>query len=118
MQDVKELVGIITRVLDNAEIAEAEVLELDFDAEGELLVALNEAYIKLLEFVHDRDLRRATAELDSKEREALQDSLNKIVRLCDADRPLSLQEPKRHSERRSPHCASLHAGYGARSFCQ
>jgi hypothetical protein len=86
MQDVKELIGIIMRVLDHAEIAEAEVLDLDFEAEGELLAALNDAYIKLLEFVHDRDLRRANPDLDRKERSALQDSLNKIVQVCDADR--------------------------------
>jgi hypothetical protein len=84
MQDVKELIGIIMRVLDHAEIAEAEVLDLDFEAEGELLAALNDAYIKL-EFVHDRDLRRANPDLDGKERSILQDSLNSIVRVCDAD---------------------------------
>ena len=84
MQDVKELIGIIMRVLDHAEIDEAEVLDLDFEAEGELLVALNDAYITLLEFVHDRDLRHANPDLDRNERAALQDSLNKIVQLCDA----------------------------------
>jgi len=61
MQDVKEVVGVIMRVLDHAEIDEAEVLDLDFEAEGEALAALNDAYIKLLEFVHDRDMRRARA---------------------------------------------------------
>jgi hypothetical protein len=86
MQDVKELIGTIMRVLDHAEIAEAEVLDLEFEAEGELLAALNDAYIKLLEFVHDCDLRRANPDLDRKERSVLQDSLNKIVQVCDADR--------------------------------
>jgi hypothetical protein len=86
MQDVKELIGVLMRVLDRAEIAEAEVLDLDFEAEGELLAALHDAYIKLLEFVHDRDLRRANPDVDSKERSALQDSLNKIVQAWDADR--------------------------------
>ena len=86
MRDVKELIGIIMRVLDHAEIAEAEVLDLDFEAEGELLAALNDAYIKLLEFVHDRELRHANPDLDGKERAALQDSLNKIVQICDAVR--------------------------------
>jgi hypothetical protein len=85
MRDVKELIGTVMRVLDHGEIAEVEILDLDFDAEGELLAALNDTYIKLLEFVHDRDLRRATPDLDRKAREALQDSLNKIVQLCDAD---------------------------------
>jgi hypothetical protein len=86
MQDVKELIGIIMRVLDHAEIAEAEVLDLDFDAEGELLAALNDAYIKLLELAYDRDPRRANPDLDRKQRSVLQDSLNKIVQACDAER--------------------------------
>jgi hypothetical protein len=83
MQDVKELIGIIMRVLDHAEIDRAEVLDLDFEAEGGLRAALNDAYIKLLEFVHDRDLRRANPDLDTKEGAVLQDCLNTIVRLCD-----------------------------------
>jgi hypothetical protein len=84
MQDVKELIGIILRVVDHAEIDEAEVLDLDFEAEGELRAALNDAYIKLLEFARDRDLRHADPDLDTRERAVLQDSLNKIVQLCDA----------------------------------
>jgi hypothetical protein len=74
MRDIKELIGIIMRVLDNAEITEGEVLDLDFEAEGELLAALNDAYIKLLEFAHDRNVRRENIVFDQKEREALQAS--------------------------------------------
>jgi hypothetical protein len=85
MRDVKELIGIIMRVLDHAEIAEADVLDLDFEAEGDALAAVNDAYIKLLEFVHDRDLRRADPDLDRQERAALQESLNRIVQVCGAD---------------------------------
>jgi ABC-type sulfate transport system substrate-binding protein len=81
--DIKELIGILMRVLDHAEITEAEVLDLEFDAGGELLAALNEAYIALLEFVHDHDLRMAHRDLDRRERSVLQDLLNKIVQLCD-----------------------------------
>jgi hypothetical protein len=84
MRDIKELIGIIMRVLDRGEINEDEVLDLDFDADGDLLAALNEAYIQLLEFVHDRDVRRENHALDEKERAALQASLNKIVKLCDS----------------------------------
>jgi hypothetical protein len=84
MRNIKELIGIIMRVLDNAEITEGEVLDLDFDADGELLAAHNEAYIKLLEFVHDRDVRRENSVLDMQERESLQESLNRIVKLHDA----------------------------------
>ena len=84
MQDVKELVGTIMRVLDQAEITEAEILDLEFEAEGEMLDALNAAYINLLEFVHDRDMRRADPAVDRRERRDLQDSLNRIVQLSDA----------------------------------
>jgi hypothetical protein len=83
MRDVKEMVGLLMSVLDYAEVAEQEVLDLEFEADGALLAALNEAYIHLLEFVHDRDLRSSDRELDQKARTILRDSLNKIVELCD-----------------------------------
>ena len=63
MRDVKEPIGIIMRMLDHGEIAEADVVDLAFDAEGELLAAVNAACIKLLEFAHDRELRCADADL-------------------------------------------------------
>lgn len=84
MRNVKELIGIMMRVLDGAEITEREVRNLEFDADGELLAALNEAFIKLLEFVHDRGARRLDQALDEMERAALRASLDKIVELCDA----------------------------------
>jgi len=84
MRDVKELVGLLMRALDHAEITEEEVLDLEFEADGELSPALNEAYIHLLEFVNDRALRLSDRALDRKEREVLQDWLNKIVELCDS----------------------------------
>jgi hypothetical protein len=68
------------RVLDHAEITEAEVLDIGFEAEGEALAAVNDAYIKLLEFVHDRDLR-----LVDPERALMQDALKKIARLSGID---------------------------------
>jgi hypothetical protein len=77
------LIGILLRVLGNAEITEKEVLDLEFNADGELMFALNEAYNQLLEFVHDHHLRLADRNLDQRERSILQDSLNKIVKLCD-----------------------------------
>ena len=43
----------------------------------------NEAYIKLLEFVHDCDLRLKDQEYDCEMRLQLQECLNYIVRLCD-----------------------------------
>ncbi|WP_210202742.1 hypothetical protein [Bradyrhizobium sp. SK17] len=84
MQDIKELIGVIMRILDHGEIAEAEIVDLDFEAEGELQPVLNEAYVQLLEFVHDRELRRADPDLDGRRRAALQDALHKIVLICDA----------------------------------
>ena len=85
MRDVKEVVGIVMRVLGGAEITEAEVLDLEFEADEELQAALDEAYVKLLEFVHDRGLRSADPELDRKARAALQASLDRIVARCEAD---------------------------------
>jgi hypothetical protein len=79
MDDVKELVGTIMRVLCHEEISEAEVLDLGFEADGVAMDAANEAYIKLLEFAHDRDLRLADPELYRHERAILQDALKKIV---------------------------------------
>jgi hypothetical protein len=84
MRDVKELVGILMRVVGGAEITEREVLDLAFEADGELQTALNEAYIKLLEFMHDLNLRLADHDLDLKERASLQDSLNKITTLWES----------------------------------
>lgn len=84
VQDIKELIGGIMRILDHGEMAEAEVLDLGFEAEGKLQPVLNEAYIKLLEFVHDRELRRADPDLDERRRAALQEALHKIVLICDA----------------------------------
>jgi len=85
VRDVKDVVGAIMRVLDGAEISEEDVLDLEFAAEGELLDALNEAYVKLLEFVHDRERRLNDRQLDQSERATLQDVLNKIVHLSGAD---------------------------------
>jgi hypothetical protein len=84
MRDVKELIGIIMRVLDDAEVTEGEVRDLAFEADGELLDALSDAYIKLLQFVQDRKLRERDKTLDEAERASLRDALNQIVKLSDA----------------------------------
>ncbi len=42
-------IGVIMRVLDGAEISQDDVLDLEFEAGGQLLAALNDAYIKLLD---------------------------------------------------------------------
>jgi hypothetical protein len=82
-RDLKEIVGILMRVLSGGEVSHAEVTDLGFEAEGELHEALNEAYIKLLEFAHDDDLRRSDKDLDQKARAGLQDCLYKIIDICD-----------------------------------
>ena len=82
-RDIKEVVGVLMRVLGGGEISRGEVEDLAFEAEGELQAAVNEAYIKLLEFAYDRDARRNDRELDGKMRSALQQSLDEIVRLAD-----------------------------------
>jgi predicted transcriptional regulator len=82
MNDIKELIGTLMRVVDGAEISEDDLSNLHFEADDELMVVLNAAYIQLLEFVHDRDLRLADRNVDAEKREALQESLNKIVELC------------------------------------
>jgi hypothetical protein len=83
VRNVKDVIGAIMRVLDGAEISQDDVLALEFEADGELLGALNNAYIKLLEFAHDRKQRLEDRRLDESERAALQYVLNEIVRLSD-----------------------------------
>jgi hypothetical protein len=83
VRNVKDVIGAIMRVLDGAEISQDDVLALEFEADGELLAALNVAYTKLLEFTHDREQRLEDRHLDDKERAALQHVLSEIVRLSD-----------------------------------
>ena len=68
------------RVLGGGEVSREEVENLEFEATGYLLAALNEAYIKLLEFTFDRNTRLTNIELDGAMRAELQEPLNKIVR--------------------------------------
>ena len=81
MRNVKDVIGAIMRVLDGAEISRDDVLALEFEADGELLAALNDAYIKLREFAHDHERRVEDRHLDDTERAALQHMMNEIVRL-------------------------------------
>jgi len=84
MRNVKDVIGLIMRVLDGAEISKDDVLDLEFEADGALLAALNEAYMKLLEFAYGRERRINDRQFDQRERAALQQVLNDIVRLSDA----------------------------------
>ena len=36
MQDIKEVIGLLMRALGGGEVTQAEVLDLDFEADGEL----------------------------------------------------------------------------------
>lgn len=83
VRNVKDVIGAIMCVLDGAEISRDDVLALEFEAEGELLAALNEAHTKLEEFARDSERRHEDRDLDDRERVALQHILNEIVRLGD-----------------------------------
>ena len=59
-RDVKDVIGVLMRVIDGGEVSQGELADLGFDAEGEVQAILNEAYIRLLEFAHDRTARETT----------------------------------------------------------
>lgn len=80
-RDIKEIVGALMRVTGGSDVTREEVLDLGFEAEGALQTALNEAYIGLLEFAHDRDLRMSNPAIDREMRARLQANLDAIVRL-------------------------------------
>jgi len=82
-QDIKEVIGVLMRILDGGEISRDEVEDLAFEATGELQTALNETYIELPEFAYDHDARRCDQKLDREMRFKLQRSLDKIVHLSD-----------------------------------
>ena len=73
-RDVKDIVGVLMRVLDGGEVSQEQLAELSFEADGALRVAINEAYIKLMEFAFDLALRRPDPALDRAMRAALQRS--------------------------------------------
>jgi hypothetical protein len=78
--DIKEVVGVLMRVLGGREVPRDEIKNPEFEATGELPAALNEPCIKLLEFAFDRDPGITNGELDLAMRADLQESLNKAVR--------------------------------------
>jgi len=82
-RDIKDIVGVLMHVLGGGEISPEELADVGFEAEGELKEALNEAYIKLLELVHDRGARLNDREIDETMRSALQECLDRIVSVCD-----------------------------------
>ena len=82
--DVKEVVGALMRVLGGDEISCGEVEDLAFEATGELQDALNEAYIKLLQFAFDHDERKTDPKYHAEMRAALERSLDEIIRLSES----------------------------------
>jgi len=84
-RDLKEVIGVLMRVLDGGEVSQAELADLSFDAEGELHIALTDAYIKLLEFAHDYDLRTRDHDADRARRAQLKTCLDRIVNVCDGE---------------------------------
>lgn len=82
-RDLKDIVGMLLRVGGGGEIAPDDVTALSFEADGALEAVLNEAYIKLLEFAHDRDVRDRDRSLDRRRRAELDAILRRMVALAD-----------------------------------
>ncbi len=78
--DLKEIIGTLMRALDGAAISRAQVEDLAFEANGELQIALNDAYLILLEFAYDCD---AGVPADRVMRGRLRAALDEIVRCAD-----------------------------------
>jgi hypothetical protein len=82
-RDLKEVVGTLMLALSGARISRGEAADLAFEADGDLMAALNEAYITLLEYAYDCDAG-VRKPLRPEMRSKLQHSLDEIVRLSDA----------------------------------
>jgi hypothetical protein len=63
-RDIKDVIGILMRVLGGGEVLPSELEDLVFEADGEIEAALSAAFIRLQEFAYDRDLRRNDPALD------------------------------------------------------
>ncbi|WP_166141156.1 hypothetical protein [Methylosinus sp. RM1] len=83
VRDVKDIVGLLMRIVDGGETSVEEVEALCFDAEGALGAALNGAYILLLEFAFDREARQRDAALDARMRLRLGESLAEAARIAE-----------------------------------
>ena len=81
-RDAKEIVGALMQILGGAEVPHDQLTELSFEADGELQHALNDAYIKIMEFAFDRDLRVRDPALDQAMRGALQTCLHPSELVC------------------------------------
>jgi hypothetical protein len=88
-RDIKDVLGVLMRVLGGGEVSQEEMDDLGFEAEGELELALNETYAKLREFANDRSLRANNQDLDSQMRLDLQRCLDTVVNICDRNQVVS-----------------------------
>jgi hypothetical protein len=95
--DIKEVIGVLMHVLDGGEVSVQEVDDLGFEADGELEAALNEAYVQLREFAHDRGLRVDDPKRDREMRAALQECLDRIVRACDRRSKIAAHDMPSHT---------------------
>jgi hypothetical protein len=82
-RDVKEILGLLMRALSGDEVPLGEIEAATFEASGDLEWALNDAYIKLLEFAHDHGARLNDPQLDREMRAGLEECLERIGRLTD-----------------------------------
>ncbi len=96
-RDIKDVIGILMRVLDGGDVAHEELDDLGFEADGEVETALNEAYVKLREFANDRDLRLNDLKTDRGMRLELQDCLDSVVKACDWAPDSALREASSNS---------------------
>jgi len=94
MRDLKEIAGVLMRVLKGGEVSPAELAHMSFMAESELRAALADAYAGLLEFAHHRDLRSRDAAADRAMRAQLEMCLERIADAC--DRVLPAPRPTLH----------------------
>jgi hypothetical protein len=78
-RDLKEIAGVLMRVLRGGEVSPAELAHMSFVAGIELRTALAEAYASLVEFAHHRDLRSRDSAADRAMRAQLEMCLERIV---------------------------------------
>jgi hypothetical protein len=99
--DIKDVVGVLMRVLGGGEVSLEELNDLSFNNEGEIGTALNEAYVKLREFALDRDIRASDPEAERRMRARLQQCLDKIVSACDRSPRRTLRDTTSRAIRRT-----------------
>jgi hypothetical protein len=77
----------LVRALDGAEVSHEELDDLAFEADGDLEIALNEAYVKPREFANVHELRLNDPNMDRSMRSELKDCLGNIVKASSSASP-------------------------------